>query len=57
MMDSGNDWAKRQELYERDYKTGYAAFLDGDTDAHSDSAAWKQGWEDARAEHESGRRA
>lgn len=52
-VDEETRWLKQQELEDLDYKNGYAAFLDNDPDQHSESPAWKRGWEDAKAESNS----
>lgn len=48
--DNSEKWIKDQELYDRDYKAGYGAYLDNDPDAHSDAPGWKQGYKEAENE-------
>lgn len=45
-----DDWLKQQkqqEQYEADYKRGYAAFV-GNEPPQKDTAAWLDGWKEAR---------
>jgi hypothetical protein len=52
LTDNEARWAKQQELDNLDYERGYRAFFDNDPDQRSDSPAWRQGWEEAKAELE-----
>ena len=47
--DEEAEWFEQRDLDELDYYNGYCAFMEGGSGQWSESRAWREGWETAKA--------